>query len=291
MQVMAVTCPSCGAQVDLQPGQRMAQCQFCGAQVMVDDGVQRVEQRITYDNAEEAGYSFERGRQRAQREAGQMPMGTPQVRRPVQPAYQPQPQQKTGKGKLALWVLGWLIFFPIPLGILIARAVQKRQREEGRPVSSTGSIILWVLGWIFVFPVPLTILMLRKKDMPKAARIAVIAAGWLAYLLIIGIGMATSPKGTTKGAQEGSAVTASTRSEGDKEKSKTEQDEAPESSGSAAQQTAGNEEVQPAAEPVPADQAAPAEGTEAPVDGQLATEAPVSDGAPQETTPVQTPVQ
>ena len=45
--------------------------------------------------------------------------------------------------------------------------------------------LLWVLGWLICFPIPLTILMLRKKDMNPKAKYGIIAAGWIVYLLIM----------------------------------------------------------------------------------------------------------
>ena len=43
---------------------------------------------------------------------------------------------------------------------------------------------LWVLGWIFIFPIPLTIIMLRKNNLNKWIRIAIIILAWAFYLLI-----------------------------------------------------------------------------------------------------------
>ena len=42
----------------------------------------------------------------------------------------------------------------------------------------------WIAGWIFCFPIPLTILMLRNRKLPTAARIAIIALGWIVYLAL-----------------------------------------------------------------------------------------------------------
>ena len=42
----------------------------------------------------------------------------------------------------------------------------------------------WIVGWIFCFPIPLTILMLRSRRLPAWARYAIIALGWLVYLLL-----------------------------------------------------------------------------------------------------------
>ena len=43
---------------------------------------------------------------------------------------------------------------------------------------------LWVLGWLLIFPLPLTILMLRKKEMNSILKYGVIVVAWLIYLLI-----------------------------------------------------------------------------------------------------------
>lgn len=43
---------------------------------------------------------------------------------------------------------------------------------------------LWVLEWIFIFPLPLTILLAKNKKMKTWLKILIIAAAWIAYLLI-----------------------------------------------------------------------------------------------------------
>lgn len=43
---------------------------------------------------------------------------------------------------------------------------------------------LWVLGWIFIFHVPLTILMLKNQKLSELGKIAIIAAAWVAYIVI-----------------------------------------------------------------------------------------------------------
>lgn len=44
---------------------------------------------------------------------------------------------------------------------------------------------LWVLGWILVFPLPLTILLLRRKNMSSVIKYGIIAVAWIIYLLIV----------------------------------------------------------------------------------------------------------
>ena len=67
-------------------------------------------QHLQIDNAESAGYAFEKGRQRAQNEA--------QAQRYY--SAQPQPAPKKNK-KIVWWVFGWIFIFPIPLTILVVR--------------------------------------------------------------------------------------------------------------------------------------------------------------------------
>lgn len=60
------------------------------------------------DNAESAGYAFEKGRHRAQSEL-------PNTRTYT---YPPEPKKKS---KIVWWALGWVFIFPIPLTIIITR--------------------------------------------------------------------------------------------------------------------------------------------------------------------------
>jgi len=151
MRLVAMTCPTCGAHINAPAGQAGTYCQFCGTQVYVDDEVQRVEQHIRYDNAEDAGYLFEKGRQRAQFEAGRLPVDAPYG--------QQASNEQTGR--------------------------QQTYHTSGQAKKlSTGQKVLWGLGWICIFPIPLTILLLRNKRMPAKTRHALVAAIWGGILLI-----------------------------------------------------------------------------------------------------------
>ena len=44
---------------------------------------------------------------------------------------------------------------------------------------------LWILGWIFIFPVPLTVLIARSHTLPKWAKGLLIAAVWIVFLVLI----------------------------------------------------------------------------------------------------------
>ena len=54
------------------------------------------------------------------------------------------------------------------------------------PFSKSGcNLILWIIGWLLLFPVPLTILILRKRNLPNWAKVCIIIAAWLVFLVLI----------------------------------------------------------------------------------------------------------
>ena len=105
MKYVSLTCPNCGAaaRVDAEKGSGF--CEYCGSPLTLDDEQQKV--TISIDNAEDAGYKFEKGRQRAKAEAQRSTI-----------EYHEVPKKKR---KTWLWVLGWIFIFPIPATILITR--------------------------------------------------------------------------------------------------------------------------------------------------------------------------
>lgn len=112
MKLIDATCPHCGAVLKIDPSRKNAVCEHCGAVLLIDDEVQHIE----YDNAEEAGYKFEKGRQRAQAEARRKAAYEQQTYYDQSQSYEPPKKRHT-----LLWVLGWLVIFPLPLTILLVR--------------------------------------------------------------------------------------------------------------------------------------------------------------------------
>lgn len=130
MKIIDTTCHNCGANLQIAADRKSASCDYCGAQLLIDDEVQHLQ----IDNAESAGYAFEKGRQRAHNER----------------YYSAHPQ-------------------PVP----------KKKRNK---------MVWWILGWIFIFPIPLTIIISRNKKLKTGAKIGIISAAWIVYLLIGVIG-------------------------------------------------------------------------------------------------------
>ncbi len=112
MRLINMTCPNCGSQLQIDADNKQAICQYCGNALLIDDGVQHIQ----YDNAEEAGYRFEKGRQKAQEEQARQ-----QVYQTSTINYRSQPQNQKKNNNMVWWVLGWIFFFPIPLTILLVR--------------------------------------------------------------------------------------------------------------------------------------------------------------------------
>ena len=64
MKTIAVKCQNCGASLEITPNTKVVTCQYCNSDFIIDDEVERVQ----IVNAEQAGFEFEQGRQRAKRE-------------------------------------------------------------------------------------------------------------------------------------------------------------------------------------------------------------------------------
>ena len=129
MIIVDTTCTKCGANLHIDADRKTAFCEYCGAQLLIDDEVQHLQ----IDNAESAGYAFEKGRQRAQNEA--------QAQRYY--SAQPQPAPKKNK-KIVWWVLGWIFIFPIPLTIIIARNKKLKTGVKAAIIIATWVVYLLI---------------------------------------------------------------------------------------------------------------------------------------------------
>ena len=134
MKLIETKCPSCGAILNVDADKKQGYCQYCGTKYFVDDEVKR----IKYDDAEDAGYQFEKGRLRAQAEFMQN-------NTPVQPQPQPivqQPVKRSGARKF--WrvvglIILWLYFFPIMLTITIVKS-----KKLKRPLKIIFVSVIWI---------------------------------------------------------------------------------------------------------------------------------------------------
>ena len=141
MRLLDMTCQHCGALLKVDIDKKRAICNHCGATILIDDEIQH----IRYDNAEEAGYNFEKGRQRARREEQQRL--NIYYNKAMQQRYMPQiPSQQKKKG--TCWqIFLWVFFFPIMITIFLVKTDKLRL-----PVK----IVLIVVLWIFFIIIGMT---------------------------------------------------------------------------------------------------------------------------------------
>ena len=70
MKLVDVSCPHCGAGLTITDNTRTVHCEYCNHDFIVDDELMLDDEvkRIRLQDAEQAGYEFEMGRQRALKE-------------------------------------------------------------------------------------------------------------------------------------------------------------------------------------------------------------------------------
>ena len=128
MKIIELECPNCGATIRPSEGAKTVTCKFCGSDFAVDDGVTHLQ----YDNAMQAGYEFEKGRQLAREELAYN-------------SYSPQPVRKR---RIWPWVLGWLFCPYIPATILVARS-KKLSRLAKVLIIAAIWIALFIIGAVY----------------------------------------------------------------------------------------------------------------------------------------------
>ena len=127
MNVTSLECPNCHSTLNVSEDATFATCEYCGSTVAIDDGTVKVD--VSLSNQEEAGYLFEKGRQRAQAEF-----------QPATVVVQLGPAPK--KRKTWLWVLGWIFIFPVPLTILMLKS------DRTKDLDIRVRVGIAVAGWL-----------------------------------------------------------------------------------------------------------------------------------------------
>lgn len=115
MKLIDLKCPYCGADLKVDSELKEVVCEYCDSKLAVDDEVQHVQ----YDNSEQAGYEFEKGRQRAKTESREDRRA---ARRGETDDTAETGTTKKRKGHLLLWILGWIFLWPLPVTILVHRS-------------------------------------------------------------------------------------------------------------------------------------------------------------------------
>ncbi|QKF06715.1 hypothetical protein HLV38_00215 [Berryella wangjianweii] len=143
MKLVDLRCPHCQSAIRIDDSARTAHCAFCDSSFLIDDEVIRVEMSMRG----EAGGSY--------RTDG---------RRDEAPDWARSPDmRKAGDADS-------------PAGPAMSAASGPKRKTW-----------LWVLGWLLMFPVPLTILMLkspRTQGIDRRVRIGIVVAVWALYICI-----------------------------------------------------------------------------------------------------------
>ena len=130
MKLIDLTCPHCGAALEVAENTMVAKYPYCDSNVYVDNETTHVR----LDGAGDAGYDFEMGRIRAQQEAAQ-------ARREAQ--IKAERKHKN----MVWWVLGWIFLFPVPATILIVRS---------KKLPVWAKVLLTAAVWLFYFTIVYT---------------------------------------------------------------------------------------------------------------------------------------
>ena len=126
MKLVELKCKNCGATLKADPELDEITCKYCQTTFKIDDEVKHVK----FDDMEQNGYEFEKGRIRAQQESKS---SSPNV------SYS-QPQKKSNK---TLWlVLAWIFLLPFTATYYIAKSDKLDKKIK---------IIIIVVMWIVFF--------------------------------------------------------------------------------------------------------------------------------------------
>lgn len=105
MNVVKLTCPHCGAPLEVPDGAKRVTCQYCDCTAAIEAPL----------SEEEKAYQHEMGRMRARAEYGE-----PVVSQTTERTEYVYVEKK--KRHTFWWVMGWIFIFPIPATILIVRS-------------------------------------------------------------------------------------------------------------------------------------------------------------------------
>ena len=138
MKTLRIVCPTCGAHLDVDIDSGQARCRFCDEIFSLDTRKRASQPAPDPDmsSAEQMGYDFERGRQRAGVEFAQGYSDRIDEERARQEQqayyvpeayYEPAPALSRPDIPLWAWVVMWLFFPPVAIGILIFRSARLEQ--------------------------------------------------------------------------------------------------------------------------------------------------------------------
>ena len=179
MEIKHIKCPNCGADLTVDADKKEVVCEYCDSRFILENEYGR----WNPDDAEELGYQFEKGRQRALEEQNAYrdsengdETGEDQIAPATSNPYHYGPSASENQSTTSsAYVYG---------SMTNPKYVYKKA-EKTVKVRKKRRIWLWVLGWVFIFPVPATILV-RRTNWNKALKLAIIIMVWLIYFGMFG---------------------------------------------------------------------------------------------------------
>ena len=124
MNLIGIKCPNCGASIEPLETTDNIVCEFCGSAFELENKTSEVN---VNNNAEVDGYNFEKGRQRA-----------------INETIRENEIAEKKKKNLVWWVLGWILFFPIPLSVIIYK-----NEKWSKPVRIILIVALWAILCVY----------------------------------------------------------------------------------------------------------------------------------------------
>lgn len=138
MKIMQLKCPNCGAETVPDPEGKRLFCEYCGARLIVAPDTTA---SVQLEDAEDAGYKFELGRLRAQREAGALPTRNAQPQEVIHRVVYTR-AEPAGK-RCSKWTAFILCFF---LGMIGAHKFY--EGRTGMGVLYLFTFGLFGIGWL-----------------------------------------------------------------------------------------------------------------------------------------------
>jgi len=151
VKLVEIKCKNCGAKLEIGDSERDYYCEFCHSSYKLDDGIQH----IKYDNMEQAGYEFEKGKIKARQEEKER-------REMLSSSNINVPQNGNNKSTFSylsylfipsgspwwielIWICLKIIFLPFVLTFAIA--CNKRMKWQLRMVFI---VLIWIIVFIFL---------------------------------------------------------------------------------------------------------------------------------------------
>lgn len=126
MKLVELKCKNCGADLTVEEGTKNVKCQYCQTKFKLDDEVKHIQ----YDNMEQSGYDFEKGRIRAQQENKNNNSSS-------KVSYSNNNEKKHG----CLFYFLCLMFFPFVITYYVVKSTKIDKKKK---------IIILTILWLFV---------------------------------------------------------------------------------------------------------------------------------------------